>query len=401
MMMFFRFGFIRLTLAGIGLCCWMGIVRQVAVAKEQPDAFPPNPIEITLPDPLQPTGPLTEPNREPFIAALDELDAAATQQFQAGNRDAAFELWNREMRLRRYLGSIEEVKALARFGSIAWESNNTQQVRYISQRLQTIQAQALQQPNPSAVLTELGTAYVTIRAPQLALSAYQQLLEAARQRQDGILEFNTLNTIAQLHLDWFGYSQAAAVYQQLLQQAQQEADPVNQIAYLYQLAYVYDQAKQPSQAIPVLQELIQLYSQNPQPDLLARFQLQLADSYAAVDDGNSAELAYQSAYTTAQGRLQFGYAGQALRQLARLYRHLDRLDAAIQVYDFLTTFEQKQLVNAYNAMDAFDQLGQIYLLQAKYPEALSAFQRGQTLAQTLNVRMDYFAEQIRQAQSAM
>jgi tetratricopeptide (TPR) repeat protein len=395
----FRLGLIQLIFAGMGLCCWIGMVRQVAVAKEQPETFPPNPLEITLPDPLQPTAPPTGTNRERFIAALDALNAAATQEFQVGNRDAAFELWNRELRLRRYLGAIEETQALAKVGQIAWESNNTQQVRYISQRLQTLQTEAPQQPDPSAVLTELGAAYVMIRAPQLALSAYQQLLEIARQKRDGILEFNTLNTIAQLHLDWFGYPQAAEVYQQLLKQAQEDADPVNQIAYLYQLAYVYDQAKQPSQAIPILQELIQLYGQTPQPDLLPRLQLQLADSYAAVEDSDSAELAYQEAYTMAQGRLQFGYAGQALRKLAQLYRRLDRLDAAIQVYDFLTTFEQEQLLNAYNAMDAFDQLGQIYLLQEKYPEAVAAFERGQTLAQSLNVRIDYFADQIRKAQS--
>jgi hypothetical protein len=40
---------------------------------------------------------------------------------QAGNAEGAFEIWYRELRLRRALGYLEEVRALGRVGEIAWQ----------------------------------------------------------------------------------------------------------------------------------------------------------------------------------------------------------------------------------------------------------------------------------------
>jgi tetratricopeptide (TPR) repeat protein len=371
------------------------------------DRFPPNPLELKTPDPL----PAIESN-------LAQLNQQALAQLQAGDDKAAFDLWNRELRLSRSLGPVIETRALARVGTIAWEKNNTQQVRYISQRLQQIQTE--NKTANTSLLTELATAYQGIRAPELAVNVQQTLLQEARQKADPLGEFRAMNAIGQTHLDWFGYERATKTYQELLEQARGKSDRPNQIAYLYQLAYIHEQNKNAPAAASALQELMPLYTevlrqqilQNPTgkpsnpsigatnevPNVLAYLQIRLGNNAATSQQPNLAELAYQSAYNTAQSQVQLGYAGDALRQLGKFYRSQKRYDAAVQVYDFLSDFEQDQTQNLYNAMDAYDQMGQVFLENQQKEKALAAFQRGLLVAQALSYRTGYFGDRISELQ---
>ena len=45
-------------------------------------------------------------------------------------------------------------------------------------------------------------------------------------------------------------------------------------------------------------------------------------------------------------------------------------------------------------MNAYDQMGQIYLEQKKYTQALAAFQQGLELAKSLQYQENYFTSQI-------
>jgi hypothetical protein len=45
-------------------------------------------------------------------------------------------------------------------------------------------------------------------------------------------------------------------------------------------------------------------------------------------------------------------------------------------------------------MDAYDLMGQIYLEQKQYPQALAAFQEGLALAKSLQYQENYFNTQI-------
>jgi tetratricopeptide (TPR) repeat protein len=363
---------------------------------QKADQFPPNPLEVK-PDDLLPNLP-----PETVLKQMAELNQQALDRLQANDADAAFALWNQALSLSRVLGPIAETQALAQVGQIAWERNNTQQVGYIRQRLQQIQAEHLNPPPANskpdlALLTELAAAYQVIRAPELALQVYDRLLASATQSGDPLAQFQLLNQIAQTHLDWFAYPKAAKVYQDLLTQARERDNRSNQLAYTYQLAYIYEQAKQPEPAIEALKALIERYTPTPEPLLLANFQLRLAEQYRLNQQAYLAETTYQLAYRTAVAQQQSGFAGDALRQLARFYRQQQRLDAAIQVYDFLTTFEQEVGFNAYNTMDAYDHLGQIFLEQQSRPQAIAAFQQGLQLAQALNYRIEYFQARINEA----
>ena len=119
----------------VAFSLWLSSTPVLAETKkpQQPNKFPPNPLEITTPDPLLPRKPdkqpLTIQEQQELETALDKLNLDAAAKLQAGDKVAAFDTWNREIRLRRYLGSLAEVEALSRVGEIAWRANERPQVQ--------------------------------------------------------------------------------------------------------------------------------------------------------------------------------------------------------------------------------------------------------------------------------
>lgn len=387
---------------------------QPAVTTAAPnDEFPPNPLESTAPDPLLPQPivprPLSALERKQLAAALDALNNQAAVKLKQRGRVGAFDLWYRELRLRRSLGAVEEVKALGRVGDIAWKENLTPDVRWITKRLDVILAQtqlptatATPAANPVipvssgdrlAVLEALGVAYQQVRLPKPAVSAYTQILTDAKQRHDEKKTDETLITLAQLHLNWLDYPNAIATYQELANRAKARGDRPNESIYLTQLAYSYEQAKQPAQAITTQQQLVALYQALPNPKLIPALKIKIADNYQLLAQPDQAEQNYQAAYQLAQPTLQLAYASEALQKLGALYRANDRLDAALKVFDYLVSLEQ-QSYNLYGMMNAYDQIGQIQRDRQQNQQALAAFQQGLGLAKQLKYRQDYFTAQI-------
>lgn len=367
----------------------------VLAADTQP---PPNPLEITTPDPLLPSSslkqPLTSQERLQLKAALDQLNAQATAQLQASNPAAAYEIWHRELRLRRVLGSLEEVEALGRVGGIAWQDNQKAEVKVITGRLQAIQQQA--QPTADlALLQALGQAYQQVRVPRPALEVYQQILTSARQGQDRATQEATLKTIADLHMSWFDYPKAAVTYEELLSMAQAQGDSVNEVVYLRQLAHIYGHAKQPQNSLRVKQQLAQSYVNNKELDKLPALKIAIASDYEALAQPNEASLNYQAAYKQAWSLQQFAYASEALQKLASLYYSHNQPDSALRIYQALLEVEQ-QSYDYYGLMNTYDQIAQIYLQRRDFAQALAAFQKGLDLAQSLQYQQSYFANQIEQ-----
>ncbi|MER3435550.1 MAG: hypothetical protein C4288_19665 [Leptolyngbya sp. ERB_1_1] len=395
------------------IACAIGIALNVKAAappaKQPPDRFL-NPLELTTPDPLLPGGlnrPLSEAEKQTLRTALDQLDAEANAKLRSGDVPGAFDIWNRELRLRRALGLLEEVQALGRVGNIAWIQNQQAQVRFVTNRLSAIQTQVQQPlknqvtiPDRAQILPALGIAFQQVRSPGLALKVYQQMLTEARARRDAIAEVNLLNTIGQLHLSWFDYPNAIATYTELLNLARARNDVQNVVANLVQLAYTHEQAKQPAQAVTYQQQLIEIYQRDPQQaGLIPALKIRQADNFAASKQFEAAEKAYQEAFQLAQPLLQLAYASDALRKLGALYRSNNRLDAALQVYEYLASVQQ-QAYDSFGVMDAFDQIGQIQLQRNAPTEAVKAFQQGLEVAKQINHRVDYFTQQIQKIQAA-
>ncbi|WP_339366802.1 tetratricopeptide repeat protein [Gloeocapsa sp. PCC 7428] len=394
--MFRRYSNVVAT-ATLSLCLCCSSIALAQSEESLPDEFPPNPLEITTPDPLLPSQPLSPQARQNLAAALDQLNVQAQARLAAGDSVGAFEIWNRELRLRRALGTLAEVQALGRVGAIAWSENERTQVQIITQRLQTIQQQVQSQPTTDlTLLRSLAYAYQQVRSPQQAIEVYNQILALERQQNAAAAE-NTLRTIAELHLSWFDYPQAAKSYQELLALANSRGDRVGEVTYLQQLAYIYDRARQPQQALVVKQRLAELYLNESQFTQVPAIRLAIAADYQALGQTQQAFQNYQEAYASAWSLQQYARAGDALRRLILLYRTQGQINEALQASQILLEADQRA-ANFYGLMNTYDQIGQIHLQNGNPSAALSAFEQGLAIAQQLQYQQPYFTQQIQQIQ---
>ncbi|WP_392535492.1 tetratricopeptide repeat protein [Nostoc sp. C117] len=378
-----------------------------------PDKFPPSPLEITTPDPLLPRSPkdkqpLTLEERQKLEPALDALNEEAAAKLQAGDNVGAFEIWNRELRLRRFFGSLAEVQALSRVGAVAWNQNDSQEVQYINQRLQTIQKQLESQKISAQTDLELwrslGQAYQNVRSFKLAIEAYDQVLLAVRQQKDTAELVQTLQTIGEIHLSWFDYPKAAPIYEELLSLATSQGERVKEVTYLQRLAEIYAQTQQPQESLNVLNKLVEIYVHENNLTEIPVLKLAIASNYESLakKDPNlvvEAFKTYQEAYTTAWQLQEYVRAGEALQKLIALYRSQGQIDEALQTSQIIVD-TQAQAANFYGMMQAYDQIGQLYVEHKDYPQALTAFKKGLELAQQLKHEEAYFNEQIAKVSKA-
>ncbi|MFN6180019.1 MAG: tetratricopeptide repeat protein [Dolichospermum sp.] len=370
---------------------------------ENLDKFPPSPLEITTPDPLLPNlankRELTPVELQKLKTDLDQLNQEAQEILQGEDNKKAFEIWNRELRLRRFLGPLAEVEALSRVGEISVNENEREEVQYISQRLQVIQSDMLKQKSTDLQLWKsLANAYQKLRLYKLAISAYEQILILVKQQKDLFIEIEILNNIGELHLSWFDYNQAANVYQKLLNLAINQGDKTNELVYLQQLAYIYTQGKQHQAAIDIFNKLVEISTNEQNLTQVPTWKLAIAANYEflAKENPNFRQQAfdnYQEAYTIAWKLEQYARAGEALNKLIAFYRSQKQITAALETSQIL--IEAETLANNfYGLMSAYDQIGDIYLERQEYAKALTAFEKGLEIAQELKYQESYFTQQI-------
>jgi tetratricopeptide (TPR) repeat protein len=364
-----------------------------------PDEAVLNPLE-PQPDPLVPEmvldRPLNPQEQNVLRAALNELEAQAQEKLQSGDLPGALELWNRQLRLRRYLGPQEEVASLARVGEVAWQESQATELRFITLRLEQIEQEARAQPEPDYdLLLSIAQAYQTVRARNQAVALYQVLLERAKQRQDTAQQQQILTIVAEFHLGWFDYPNAALAYEELLTLARSTGDRTQEAEALTKLAYIYQENNQPELAMTAQQQLVETYQKQNNFAPIPALKLAMGDSAVQLGRPDLAATHYQEAFAVARSVQQYAYASDALQKLAALYRSLNRLDDAVVVYQLLLDVE-RQSYNSFGMMNTYDQLGQVYQARGDSSQALVAFQQGLQLAQQLNYKVDYFNAQIQQ-----
>lgn len=405
--MLHRFIFIITTIIVWHLCISDTVAKDKK--KEDLDKFPPSPLEITINDPILPNlankRELTSAELEKLSIDLDGLNQQAQVVLQTGDNQKAFDIWNRELRLRRFLGTLSEIEALARVGEIASNENEREQVQYISQRLQVVQSQIIKQKNNNLQLwRSLGNAYQKVRLYKSRISVYKQILTLVRQQKDVSAEIETLNQLGQLNLSIFDYSQAGNIYQELLNLAVNQGNQTNELAYLQKLAYIYTQKKQPEAAIDIFNKLVQIYTRDQNLNQIPALKLAIAANYESLakDNPNLTQQAfnnYQSAYTTAWQLEQYARAAEALEKLIVFYRSQKQIDAALETSQILIQ-TQTLASNFYGLMSAYKQIGDIYLETQKYSQALTAFEQGLEIAEQLKHQEAYFREQIQKLKTA-
>ncbi|MGD2183474.1 tetratricopeptide repeat protein [Lusitaniella coriacea] len=352
-----------------------------------------NPLELNEADPLLPET-FNPPELEKLEQALETLNTQAATQLSEGNGDNAFEIWFCELRLRRAMGRIEEIKALGRIGEIAWRENRTPDVKIITKRLLAIQEELEEEGGEDQeTLSILAQAYEQVRALKQAAEIYQRILANARQARDRATIERALKVLGRLYLDWFEYSSAATVYEELLELAKAEFDDFNTTHYLEQLAYIYDRATQPEKAIDIKLALIAAYQKKEETAKQLATQISLGNDYTALDRAETASQTYQETFTLAWAQKQFTYASESLQRLAELYEKYNQFDYALQVYQEQTKV-QTIADDRYGLMNTYDRIGLIYLEQRDYDRALDSFQSGLQLAQALSYREAYFETQV-------
>lgn len=383
------------------------LTGQIPVSYVSAQTTSPTPLETDPTDPLLPQNTenraLTARERQRLATALDELNAQATAEFAAGNQDEAFVLWYREIRLRRVLGKVEEVRALGKVGAIAWQESRNLDVQLISKRLREIEQQAELEAVEVAIdpelLTALGQAYEQLRVPERAINIYEQILADAKEKGDLNTQYAALNTLGSLHISWFSYDRAADAYQELLLLTQEQADQVNESFYLEQLAFIYDKNFQPTEAVPIKEKLVEKYLAQQQSAQLINMHISLADDYSAIAKPEAASQSYQEAFKLAWSVQNLASAHEALDKLAQLYHTNEQPTFAVQIYQELLNLEQ-QSYDFYGQINTYDKIGEIHLEQENYPLALQAFTSGLQIANSLGYREDYFERKITNIQES-
>jgi tetratricopeptide (TPR) repeat protein len=395
------FGFAQIPISLLAIALWSGAPAPVGARSEttEPPPIPAPESSEMAPDPLLPNPPedgvLPPERRQPLELALDRLNAEAAAQLAAGNGKEAFKLWNRELRLRRYLGPIAEVQALSRVGAIAWQQEELTQVEIVETRLEAIHQEFCPggQLCDLALLRELGGAFEQVRSRDLAIRVYSKLLGNARQRED-IEEIKlNLEKIGQLQVENLDYRAAAPYYEELLAHATARNDREAQIGYIERLIFVYAQGRDRERAIVMRQQLIAHYLNVQDLRKVPQLKVAVGVNYQLLGKLPEAIENYREAYTMAWSLQQFQVAREALQQLADLYYSLEKVDEALQVYEAMLVVDRRA-TNLYGLMESFDRIGQIQRDRGAYPEALAAFQSALELAQRLDAPTDRFSRQI-------
>jgi tetratricopeptide (TPR) repeat protein len=397
-----RFSLIVTTIIFWHLCSFVTLAESKKI--QGMDRFPPSPLEMTTDDPLVRSSvqerPLTVEEKSNLEFALDNLNQEAIKTLQRGEQQTAFEIWNRELRLRRFLGLFAEVQALSRVGAIAWNERETQQVRYITKRLREIDNQMRNEKRNNLPLwRSLGAAYQNVRFPQLAVGAYQQVLNLEREEKDINTELATLNLIGELQLSYFDYSQAAKTYERMLSFTNQRGDKSQQLTYLKELAYIYQRLQDNQQAINVLNKLAAIYTRDNNLIAVPPLKIAIAENYQSIANQNTTFLQeafnnYQEAYVTAWNLQSYVLASEALQKLIQLYRSQNQIDEALQTSKILLE-TQTLTTNFYGLMQTHDQMGELYLEKQDSRNALASFQKGLEIAQQLKYQEDYFTDKIK------
>lgn len=407
---------------GCLLFLWL-CAGSIASAQTNPpglDQFSPNPLEITTPDPLTPASEsLSSTQRDELTAALEELNLEALAKLQAGDGAGAFEIWFRELRLRRYLGPAAEIAALSRVGSVAWSNSKNLELQLITKRLQAIQKEVKSQvPVNTELLPALAAAFQQVRAKGPTVEVYQEILENARQNQDILAQGQILKAIALIHVNWLSYDKAASVYEELATLIQenralfaansavqnsavvagngappQAVTPPTEVDTLRQLAYVYQQAKQPLKAIAAREKLASVYLNLQNASAIPPLKFAIANDYETIGQINLAAQYYQEAYNLAVPIQQYAQASEALEKLALLYRSQKQWEPTLRIYQMQLLLEERAY-NFYGLMNAYDNIGQVYQEMKAYDKALEAYQKGLEVAKRLGHRQEYFAKKI-------
>lgn len=382
----------------------LGIGSVVLVEKKiLAQARPANPlsIEINQLDPLIPAGygkrSLSSFEQYRLQKEIIRLDEVATEQLKQNNLDKAFKQWYRYLKLSRVLGHELEIKHLGKVGAIAWQSNRGLEVNNIAERLVLLQSELSREESlPVNLFEPFAQAYQQVRYIDKAIEIYQQSLSNSIATNNLITKQKHLKILGDLYLSRFDYTNGANVYQELLALAETEPKQSRQsVFYLHTLVKIYDRTGATSKAIAIRKRLIQKYSQSQKLAKIPALEIAIANAYQTLKQEPQAIAAYQRTIEVASKNQQLAIASDALTNLGKIYQANKATAKAVKTYQKLIQIQQESY-NYYGLINTYDDLGKIYLDSNQKIKAKQNFQAALVLAKSLDYKVKYFAQRIRQ-----
>lgn len=357
--------------------------------------------EMTEPrDPLLPVLPIQRPlsplERQALATELDRLALEGEQLYRQGDGDGAFEIWIRELRLRRILGLGPELTRLRAVGQRAWELSRTPEAQLLTLRLDQIREELLAQATPPLdLVVALATGYETLRSVDAAIALYQILGERAAQAGEVRRQIQLLERIGQLQEAWFRFFPAANTYRQLVELGQGQGIPLAvQQGYLRRAIDNFEQGQDWGAAIALQQRLLQQYETAQRREAVPPLKLAIARNYSALNRLDLALPLYQETYRLALEQEQSLYAREVVSDLVVLYQAADQPEDVRYLYRQLLAVERLSY-NAYGIMLGFEGLGELYEAQGKPEQAIAAYQEALIMAHHLGHRQADFEIRIR------
>ncbi|MEL6385539.1 MAG: hypothetical protein AAFQ89_24380, partial [Cyanobacteria bacterium J06626_18] len=331
---------LRLSLVvGVALAGWVWapiVVWAQALPAEVRDPFLADP-ELTEPrDPLLPELPvmrrLSPLEKVELEAALDELAAEAERLHFQGETDLAFQVWMREVRLRRVLGYEAEIQAMQRVGLRAWEDSRSQETQLLTLRLRQIQTELLnQEPLDIPLLESVAATFEVLRDIDSAIAVYETLIVRAAQAGDQEERQRLLENLANLQESWFRFEVAGETYQSLLV-ANSGKDPVKQVQYLQGAIRNYQDAGELRTTVGLQRRLLAQYQTTSTVQPIPALLLAIARNYRDLEDLPQARTYYLTAHSTAFGQNQTNIAREAVEDLTEIYTVLERPNDVLYLY---------------------------------------------------------------------
>ncbi len=369
-----------------------------------------NPLDrkIDQSDPVIPSGygkrELSSFEKYRIEKTIAELNQSANAELQQGNQDKAFELWYRQLKLTRVINTRAEIKALGNIGAIAWQENRGLDLRNIADRLISLEEEiTAKKPLSLDLLEQFATAYQQVRYLDQAINIQTKITEISKRSDNYNLavEQENFEVLGKLYLAKFDYQNAAKIYQTLLSLTANEKPKFqseNKAAlYLKSLIDIYDRTAQTNQAIATKKRLVEHYTVTKKLNNIAALEIAIARDYETLNKIPKAIEVYNQTWNMADQNKQLAIASDALTRLGELYQARGQVNQAIVTYTKLIEFQQ-QSYNYYGLINTYDTLGKIYLKSNRKVKAKQSFQQALELAQSLNYKVDYFNNQIKQTE---
>lgn len=323
--------------------------------QKQPIAeeFPPNPLEITAPDPLIPYDykdrPLTAQEIRQLRAGANRLAVIGATKLEQGDRVAAFNAWNRELRFRRLTGSLtEEVLTLGRVGDAAWQGSDTTQLRWITKRLDEIWAKA--QTEQSASKGQLATpdrlSALETLPPDLSLEPSQpaKIIENSTPSSSPQAPTQAAPTLTARQL--FGTLDTNPLATGGVNAIVILGTLNREVSLLDALGFAYQQVRLPQTAVKIYQQLLAEARQRNDAFKLEATLITLGQLHLAWFDYGSAVQPYQELLARSRSRRDPINFPLYLDRLAYIHEQAKQPAQAIPYQEQLITFHQTALGDA-------------------------------------------------------